>query len=321
MNAASTTRIDLFPLVALRSELGQSQPVPSHSSAIGMQSHDLENLGRCNRCVTSNPLIAAEFNAHHRLAAAKRRQMRGFFPITAILGGFAVAMWTIAPASPGLKVRDAVAVPVPGAPNTVMVTMTIENPGAPDRLLDVRSNVAKVAVLKAPDTAGVPIPAGGAPSLVMEAGHIMLMGLANVPIEGGELPMILQFEQAGEIAQNALVVSAAMRHEILDVSEEKPVPRVEVSVDPVDDGWDVKLVTENFRFAEDLVGGPHEPGVGHAHLYVQGAKIGRVFGGAARIGPLPKGTHTVRVTLNTNDHRAYYYAGKAIEATARIAVK
>ena len=87
-----------------------------------------------------------------------------------------------------------------------------------------------------------------------------------------------------------------------------------------DDGWRVDAETTAFRFAEDLMNGPHEPGTGHGHLYVGDMKIGRMLGPTAFIGALPAGTHEVRVTLNSNDHRPLVVDGAPLTATATIQV-
>jgi len=62
------------------------------------------------------------------------------------------------------------------------------------------------------------------------------------------------------------------------------------------------------------------PGIGHGHIYAGSVKLGRVFDNSYQIGALPKGEHTIRVSLNTNNHRAYAVDGQPLEATATIVV-
>ena len=69
-------------------------------------------------------------------------------------------------------------------------------------------------------------------------------------------------------------------------------------------GWNLHIRASHFRFAPQNVNGPHRDGEGHAHVYVNGEKIARVYGPWFHIGSLPSGTNTVTVTLNANDHRA-----------------
>jgi len=49
-------------------------------------------------------------------------------------------------------------------------------------------------------------------------------------------------------------------------------------------------------------------------------KIGRLYTPEAYIGALPKGQHEIRVTLNTNDHRAYVVDEVPVTASMTIEV-
>ena len=69
------------------------------------------------------------------------------------------------------------------------------------------------------------------------------------------------------------------------------------------------------RFAPELVDQAHTAGDGHAHIYVDGEKLGRVFESSYRIENLSPGDHEIRVSLNTNDHRELVYDGRVAEAT------
>ena len=106
------------------------------------------------------------------------------------------------------------------------------------------------------------------------------------------------------------------------VPDGEPVPELKLKVYEAADGtgWAVELAPRNFRFAADLVDGEHVAGTGHGHLYLNGLKLGRLFSKSVRIGVLPAGKHLVRVTLNTNNHKAYMANGKVVSATAPIVV-
>lgn len=205
--------------------------------------------------------------------------------------------------------------------NSVMVTAKFANPGPPDRLMEVRSDVAKLAVLKSPRTHGLPLPSGSTPSLAMEAGHIMLMSVPGDLNADDEVPLTMVFERSGEIPVRAKITKMAMQHGSLLEVPPDAAPEVELSVSPDGDRWIVEIETRNFRFAADMVDQPHVPGAGHGHLYVEGMKIGRVFSGVMTLGELPTGTHEVLVTLNTNDHRAYAVGGTPVEARAMVTVE
>ena len=83
-------------------------------------------------------------------------------------------------------------------------------------------------------------------------------------------------------------------------------------------GGNLFIGTEGFTFAPQSAGGNHIAGEGHADVYVNGVKIGRLYGHALQLGNLAAGQNKVRVTLNANDHSAYTINGEAVEAIAVI---
>ncbi len=86
-------------------------------------------------------------------------------------------------------------------------------------------------------------------------------------------------------------------------------------------GWNIQLQTENFAFTPQKFGEPHQLGEGHAHLYLDGEKLARIYGPWYHIGELMPGTHELVVTLNANNHDTYYYRGNAIADTTTITVE
>jgi hypothetical protein len=58
-------------------------------------------------------------------------------------------------------------------------------------------------------------------------------------------------------------------------------------------------------------------GEGHAHLFVNGKKVARVYGDWVHLN-VGKGTNQVKVNLTTNSHKDYFYNGKAIEAEIEL---
>jgi hypothetical protein len=98
---------------------------------------------------------------------------------------------------------------------------------------------------------------------------------------------------------------------------EAPAITMEVKKDPVG-GWNLHLRVKNFRFAPERASAAHRAGEGHAHLYVNGKKIARLYSPWFHIGSLPGGTAVLRVTLNTNDHREIMVGGKAVQATRTV---
>jgi hypothetical protein len=85
-------------------------------------------------------------------------------------------------------------------------------------------------------------------------------------------------------------------------------------------GVNVSIVTEGFRFAPELVDQPHTPGAGHAHIYANGVKLGRVFASEYHIAELPPGDHEIRVSLNANDHGELVYGETKLESIVTVTV-
>ena len=87
-----------------------------------------------------------------------------------------------------------------------------------------------------------------------------------------------------------------------------------------DGGVNVSIDAEGFQFTPESVDQAHTPGAGHAHIYVDGEKLGRVFESDYSIESLPPGEHEIRVSLNANDHRDLTYEGRKLEATTTVSV-
>ena len=90
-------------------------------------------------------------------------------------------------------------------------------------------------------------------------------------------------------------------------------------------GYNVQIKTKNFKWAPNHASMAHRKGEGHAHIYVDGVKIGRVYGewyhlNVASLNLAP-GDHTVLVNLNGNDHKAYVVNGNLLEAKGNINIK
>ena len=62
-------------------------------------------------------------------------------------------------------------------------------------------------------------------------------------------------------------------------------------------------------------------GHGHAHVYVNGVKLGRVYGAWHHIGALPLGENEVTVSLYANDHSALASDGVKITSTSTVIVE
>lgn len=106
---------------------------------------------------------------------------------------------------------------------------------------------------------------------------------------------------------------SANAHPRFDVPEGSPKPTV--MIHPEKDatgGWNIHFMTTNFKF---LPASSREDAVneGHAHLYLNGKKIGRVYGEWIHLS-LPSGENKLKITLNTNSHKDLYVDGQQVSA-------
>ena len=83
---------------------------------------------------------------------------------------------------------------------------------------------------------------------------------------------------------------------------------------------EITVTTTSFTFAETLVDTRHVDGYGHGHVYVDGTKVGRVYGETFVLPDLEPGVYEVRVMLNTNDHKVYTRDGQPVSHMITVAI-
>ncbi len=103
----------------------------------------------------------------------------------------------------------------------------------------------------------------------------------------------------------------------LAAGPDAPTLKVHVMADPVS-GWNLHVLTRNFSFAPDRAGRDHVAGEGHAHVYVNGIKLARLYGPWMHIAKLPEGSVDLKVTLNSNDHRSLAVDGVPVEQIVSV---
>jgi uncharacterized Zn-binding protein involved in type VI secretion len=110
-------------------------------------------------------------------------------------------------------------------------------------------------------------------------------------------------------------------HGTIELSGESVIPTVNLTVHPdARQGWNLEVQVTNFRFAPEQVNQSSLPTEGHAHLYINGEKITRLYGNWYYLESLPSGQHEITVSLNANGHEALTVNGQPIEAVAEIDV-
>ncbi|MCB0879768.1 MAG: hypothetical protein KDC46_12420 [Thermoleophilia bacterium] len=86
-------------------------------------------------------------------------------------------------------------------------------------------------------------------------------------------------------------------------------------------GYNLHVTTKRFKWAPWNASKNHISGQGHAHLYIDGEKVTRLYGPWYYLGTLDKGTHTIKVTLNANDHSDYEHDEMMVADQKTITVK
>ena len=120
------------------------------------------------------------------------------------------------------------------------------------------------------------------------------------------------------------VADSAHNHEVLHqqvtvLTAGPDAPSLDlVVIKDADHGWNVNLVTRNFQFAPEKVGGQPVTGEGHAHLYVDGEQVARVYGPWFHISKLPHGLVDITVTLNANDHSQLAVGEEILSVTKQV---
>lgn len=111
------------------------------------------------------------------------------------------------------------------------------------------------------------------------------------------------------------------QHAMLDISGEDNLPTMTLTVyEDAKSGFNVQIETTNFTFAPEHASTEHVAGEGHAHVYVDGVKLGRVYGEWYHVDGLSVGIHEITVNLNTNDHAALMVDGAEIADSALVEV-
>jgi copper(I)-binding protein len=176
--------------------------------------------------------------------------------------------------------------------------------------------------------ATVAVPARGEALLTPETVFIELSGIDRALQVGEIVPLTLSFDPGGALPIRARVDAVVppgmlMIHGGLFIPPTgEPSPTLALRAEArADRRVALTLETTDFTFDEDGADGPHVPGHGHGHLYIDTVKIGRVYDTTYVTEPLEPGTRVLSVTLNTNDHRSYGRAGGTVTATIAVTVE
>ncbi len=97
-------------------------------------------------------------------------------------------------------------------------------------------------------------------------------------------------------------------------------PTLELQVFPLPDGsFNLQLLTSNFAFTPQNIDQAPVLGEGHAHLYVDGVKLARLYGEWHHIPTLPPDANMLTVALYANNHQGFAVDGETISSTVMLA--
>ena len=237
------------------------------------------------------------------------------------LTGALVATWYLNSRNDSVvSLLDARATQVHGEPNTFVVTLTIQNNGDATELVGVESPSADSAMIvnSGYEGASIIIPAQSKGIMAADGTHIMLMISADLFDEGAFIPLTLTFEDYGVVTTRLLNAGSdmtEMNHSRSRGVSVTPSPKLSVSAPNgvSKSGFDIKLEVEDFSFVLAPNDAQHIPNEGHAHVYLNGLKLGRLYNSAFTLGAVPANEYELRVTLNSNDHRPYLTEGSAVQ--------
>lgn len=111
------------------------------------------------------------------------------------------------------------------------------------------------------------------------------------------------------------------QHPLIEVDEAEPTPSMRIHMDADSmDGFNIFLETQNFRFTPQSVDTLPVSNEGHAHLYVNGEKVARMYSPWHHLSSklLRDGINRVEVEFSTNDHSVWALAGVPIGADVLI---
>ena len=106
--------------------------------------------------------------------------------------------------------------------------------------------------------------------------------------------------------------SHSMNHSSIETDNGGMSVKISIEKDAMS-GVNIRLETNEFKFTPQNVNKAHIDGEGHAHLYINSKKWGRVYSNYIHISKLNAGENIFEVTLNSNTHEDYFFNGTQIK--------
>ncbi|GAB4229682.1 MAG: hypothetical protein Kow0049_11250 [Stanieria sp.] len=122
--------------------------------------------------------------------------------------------------------------------------------------------------------------------------------------------------------ENQNYAQEPMHHEMVNIPDNQPIPTVDLIVhEDAKQGWNLEIKTTNFQFAPEKVNQEGTLDEGHAHLYINGEKITRIYDNWYYLSELKPGMNKIKIQLNTNKHEILMHNKQPIEDVETITVK
>jgi hypothetical protein len=110
-------------------------------------------------------------------------------------------------------------------------------------------------------------------------------------------------------------------HAMLDINNWAQIPELKIdAIKDAKDGYNIHIQTKNFTFTPENVNTKNIDNQGHAHIFINGIKISRVYGSWYYVSSdkLQSGMNTIEVTLNANDHSELVLNNNHINASVEV---
>jgi len=105
------------------------------------------------------------------------------------------------------------------------------------------------------------------------------------------------------------------------VPDDVPAPTVKLFVEKDSKaGYNLHIETTNFKFTPENANKENVMGEGHAHIFINGEKLGRLYGNWYHLKTLPEGSTEITVNLTANGHESYSVGDKEVEDTVTVEV-
>ena len=114
----------------------------------------------------------------------------------------------------------------------------------------------------------------------------------------------------------------AMDHSPLEMPAGLPVPQIELALfEDSMSGYNLEIRTRDFRFQPPQRGTePQDMLTGHAHLHINGEKIGRLYSTDVHLPAklFHTGVNHITISLNSHGHRTWMADGRELLATLML---